>query len=238
MAPQHMPQSIGNMASIVGEKNKIEREHSFKKYSQTGISKEAERTKHNKEHDYRKYMPISNSERENEKSRYETDHGYKMPVSSKSSISNSSVRENEKINHDKGHEHKKTISKPNVLPSWVIRENEKSKAVKDSRDLSIEASKFKKESNLKAASDSSVIVINTHQEEPQHTVNLSDDKKELSAVIPLPKAAHCQVIDLTDSAEANKIPKSEEERPFNLSKELVGFASSHEIYPDPKKLSR
>ncbi|KAJ8971042.1 hypothetical protein NQ317_002308 [Molorchus minor] len=120
-----------------------------------------------------------------------------------------------------GHKTEKveTISKPNVLPSSVIRENEKSKAVKDSRDLSIEASKFKKE------------------KEPQHTVNLSDDKKELSAVIPLPKAAHCQVIDLTDSTEANKIPKSEEERPFNLSKELVGFASSHEIYPDPKKLS-
>ncbi|KAJ8952629.1 hypothetical protein NQ314_007488 [Rhamnusium bicolor] len=215
-----------------GEKTKHEKDRDYKKSSVTQSSssiREGEK-KHEREHDYKKSSTLYSSSRETEKTRHERDHDHK-----KSSMMQpgSSVREGEKPRHERDHDYKKYTSN--------IRESERTKYENDhdyKKLMEIDSSVPNRDTEpTTSAMDSSVIVINTQKDE---LITIpSENKKEINAVIP--KAAHCQVIDLTDTLELKRKATSEENRPFKLIKEsgseLIKPMTSTDLYSEMKKIS-
>ncbi|KAJ8940893.1 hypothetical protein NQ318_004592 [Aromia moschata] len=200
-----------------GEKPKMERNHDFKIYPvvQSNSHKDEEKPKH-KEPDYKKIkhniVQSGNVINETEKHRYEKDPEYKKNIA----ISNVIQTGNggEKLNYEKDHDYKMSVP---VDSTTHNRDNEL----------------------LKSVVDNGVIVINTHKEEL--SAKIKEEKKEPSAVIQIPKAAHCQVIDLTDVSNLSRKCQPED-RPFDLSKEASGTdltkpSGSRESYPDLQKVS-
>lgn len=85
----------------------------------------------------------------------------------------------------------------------------------------------------KTHQDNSVIILNSRKDEAN---NFLKENKELNAVIS--KTPHCQLIDLTETPETKRKPKSEELKPYKFMKEpsLINPATSND-YTDVTKIS-